>query len=155
MSRSTPALLRVKCPEAADVVSFPDATLQAFIDMANMVTTNLVGAFYTDQTQLQLIETQCAAHFFSVAYNKTASEKAGDVQENFQYQLGLNFNSTGYGQQLLVMDITGRFANQQGVATRGKKLPPATFIHAAHNYAGARVPGIPGNYYGPSGGYNN
>lgn len=93
--------------------------LTPFIEVASQVVTdNCTESDYTDE-KLELIERWLAAHFYRIRDMAVASEKAGPVGQNYQYQLGLNFQVTMYGQQALLLDNAGNLASLQKAAESG------------------------------------
>ena len=146
MSRTTPTLVRVICAEMDS--SFTDAQVQPFLDSASMVVTNLIGSYYTDDSQLELIERWLSAHYFTANTPKTANEKAGDVSEAYQFTVGVGLKGSLYGQKVLEMDISGRFANWQRVIETGIKRPTPGILFVGVRESCKAQPGFLGGAYG-------
>ncbi len=124
-----------------DSATWPDIT--PFIDAANeLVTEVCTGPLYPQQVlslgqsprcgvggysdvRLELIERWLAAHFYKIADQAVSKEEVGggggSVGQSYQFRLGLNFNSTMYGQQVLMLDTRGGFAFLQKRIEKGRK----------------------------------
>jgi len=84
--------------------------LAVFITAANtVVNDNLTGsALGIAAATLKEIERWLAAHFTQIRSGSlVASEKADVVAQSNQYKLGLNLQSTMYGQQAMMLDPSG------------------------------------------------
>ncbi len=90
-----------------DVDSSIDLT--AFITAGHIIVEkNLLGKGI-DEDCLFEIERWLSAHMVAISNIApiTARERAGSVEEAFQYKLGLNLQVTMYGQQAIMLDPTG------------------------------------------------
>ena len=88
-------------------------TLAPFIMMATKLTDRVVAADDDDVMDAELlkeVERLLAAHFTCLKYTRVSDEKAGTVGESVQYKVGLRLEVTMYGQQALVLDLTGTLA---------------------------------------------
>jgi hypothetical protein len=102
-----------------------DATitdLSPFITAAAQITDEWCSGL-TD-AQLKEVQRWLAAHFVAIRDTRAASEKAGSVSVNYQYKLGLNFAVTMYGQQAMMLDITGGLARANKAFESGKGGKP-------------------------------
>ena len=90
-----------------------------FIAVANELVTEKCSTDDYDEARLTLIETWLAAHFVAVRDLRVGSNKAGPVAESFQYKLGLNLDSTMYGQQAKILDTAGGLASLDAQAKDG------------------------------------
>jgi hypothetical protein len=118
-SRVTDAEVREICEIDAALTD-----LEPFRIAANyVVEDNLASVtFYTTSpglSRLKEIERWLAAHFTAIRDKRIDSEKAGPVSQKFQYKLGLNLQSTMYGQQAIMLDKTGTLAN---LSMKGKRV---------------------------------
>ncbi|MCP4566487.1 MAG: hypothetical protein GY841_02770 [FCB group bacterium] len=84
--------------------------LDAFIDAANILVTDILGESGTATATLAVIETWLAAHFYAIYKPRASAEKAGSVSESFDYKIDLALNQTRYGQMALSLDTTGALA---------------------------------------------
>ena len=125
--RTTASAVRAICAEVDATTT--DAQIAPFIETANSLVTELVGALIVDSARLELIERWLSAHFYSVMNPKATQEKVGAVGESFAVTVGMHLNETAYGQQVLILDTTGRFSNMQRVATTGIKRPKAGIFY--------------------------
>lgn len=83
--------------------------LTAFITAAHIIVEkNLLGKGI-DEDCLFEIERWLSAHAIAVSNIApiTARERAGSVEEAYQYKLGLNLQSSMYGQMAIGLDSTG------------------------------------------------
>jgi hypothetical protein len=97
-----------------DVVSGLDVS--AFITAANLLVTEKLGSSSLSVELLKEIERWLAAHFVAVRDPRIRERTVGDATDKFI--LGGGFKSgldaTPYGQQVMVLDITGIFASTMG-----------------------------------------
>ena len=98
-----------------------------FIETANFLVTKLCepatdedGNLYHDATSLELVERWLAAHFYSIRDVRPDTQKADVVQKKVQYKVDLNLAQTQYGQQAMVIDISGELAKWNEDVTSGK-----------------------------------
>lgn len=112
MARITTAELLQIIPNNADT-----PTLESFIAIANeMVNTELGGSSLSEDRK-KSIELYLAAHFAVVTVEKGGimQRKIGDAQDTYQSYNSRNAATLGlvatrYGQQVLFLDTTGKFA---------------------------------------------
>lgn len=119
-------MARVTDAEVLEIMQGVPSTksLTPFITIANVLINKVIVEKYPDEYTedfLKEIERWLSAHFVAIDYNKTASETIGPVSEWYQHKVGLNFNVTMYGQQVLLLDTTGSFAALQKQAEKGKR----------------------------------
>lgn len=88
-----------------------------FIETAHYLVTKLCqpatdedGNLYHNATSLELVERWLSAHFYSIRDVRADTEKADVVQRKVQYKVDLNLNQTQYGQQAMLIDISGELA---------------------------------------------
>lgn len=93
------------------VVEVDDSiTLTPFIAIANELVTELcTDSDYTD-ARLTYIETWLAAHFYLIRDQAVAMERAGSVQVQYQYKIGLMLAQTKHGQTAMALDTEGNLA---------------------------------------------
>ena len=71
-----------------------------------------------------MIERWLSAHFIAVMDQRAAREGVTPVSISYQYKLGLNLQSTMYGQQAILLDTSGAL----GRLNRGVKKASMTFV---------------------------
>jgi len=103
----------------------PDAA--PFIETAHYLVTKFClpatdedGILYHDATSLELVERWLTAHFYSIRDVRADTEKADVVQRKVQYKVDLNLNQTQYGQQAMLIDISGELAAWNEKVVSGK-----------------------------------
>ena len=110
----------------ADVKGIIDTTLEAenvtpFLRAANVLVTDILASEGYGATLMTEIETWLAAHFVAVRDPRVTKENFGDAGQTFEGKTSLGLNGTRYGQQVLLLDHHGRFAQVT------KAMGPATF----------------------------
>lgn len=115
MARTSDAAVRLILDDDSTISTAP------FIEVANDLVTDVCSDSDYSATKLELIERWLSAHFYHIRDKAVASEKAGDVSQNFQYKLGLNLAVTMYGQQTMIIDTAGNLAALSKRAEAGKK----------------------------------
>jgi hypothetical protein len=107
MNLPTPAQIRSFYPRA----SADDAVVQAYIDDAALIAGNCAGVVAAVNSQASIVR-WIAIHLMAVG-NMAAvtSESIGDASKSYGGPtLGLNLNSTPYGQRALLLDPSGELA---------------------------------------------
>jgi hypothetical protein len=107
MARTTPA--EVKRIIDTDLT---DDDVNAYISGATEIVTSILGTDTTISDELKCnIEMWLAAHLIaSTREQQIQSAGAGGAKVTYQGQTGIGLNATLYGQQVLVMDTTGKMA---------------------------------------------
>ena len=59
------------------------------------------------------IQRWLSAHFLSMYDQRVSSEKTGDASYTYEGQTGMGLDSTRYGQQAKILDITGTLADAE------------------------------------------
>lgn len=108
-----------------DITSGTDIT--PFIEAASAVVDDHCAPLAYGATRLELIERWLAAHFFAVYDGQIASEKADEVSQAFQYDVGKYLEFTKYGQMAIILDNLGGLAAWQAAIESGKVLPRQLF----------------------------
>lgn len=91
-----------------------------FINAANALVDELLAGDFSEG-RLTIIETWLAAHFVAIRDPQRDMEKAGTVQERYQYKVSLGLAQTRFGQMAKFLDTTGKLANQDKKTVEGKK----------------------------------
>lgn len=94
-----------------DDLGLSEATLNAFITGASTMVNNvLIGVNHTEEL-LKEIERWTAAHLISCGPGRQAKkEGAGGANIEYVGEFGEGFHATTYGQMVLTLDTSGRFA---------------------------------------------
>lgn len=103
---------------STDLVPFIE-TASYLIDKLLVTAVDEEGNLYHDSTSLELVERWLAAHFYAIRDLRRASEKAGSVGESVMYKVDLNLALTVYGQQAMLLDISGELAAHNNNVTEG------------------------------------
>lgn len=76
-----------------------------------------------DADYIDLINTWLSAHFYAIRDPRKAGENLDFMQYKYkdQFKLGLNLESTMYGQQVLLLDVSGSYSQLNNQAGEGKK----------------------------------
>lgn len=88
-----------------------DDQINAFIQSANLLVTNRCADQGMSDELLTEIETWLAAHLLSMRDQRTEGRSIGDVSFNYQGQTGFGLDATTYGQQVKLLDVSGRLAS--------------------------------------------
>jgi len=117
------ALPTVTEAEVAAVIDLRSNTVATpFITTAEALVeeVNLEGKGLS-QAILKQIIIWLAAHFAAHLEQRFASETTGDARSAYQYKVDLGLNDTMYGQQAMLLDITGTLKK---LNSRGNKQGP-------------------------------
>lgn len=105
----------------------PRLVVTPFIAVANSLTNKVASADVNQMltaSDLVLIETWLAAHFYAHRDQQLQSESRGGVSGQYKGQTAMFLESTQYGQTAITLDVTGFLAlrnqeSQSRVATAG------------------------------------
>lgn len=109
---------RVTATEVKDIIdtSLSDTVVDTFIGAANLTVTEYIG----DDTSLsndqkKEIERWFTAHLIACTRQQQAqAERIGDAQITYQGQTGKGLDATFYGQQVKILDTSGKMAQRIG-----------------------------------------
>jgi hypothetical protein len=97
--------------------SVPDTkALNRGITTANLLVSRIVAPNYDEDNEdadaalLVEIETYLAAHFFCIFKPRRLMEMAGKVQQTIESRVDLGLRVTRYGQQAIILDVSGALA---------------------------------------------
>lgn len=111
-------LSRTSAAEVKQVLdtNLTNTIIGAFIRDANLVVTDVLGSDTTlSADQLKSIEKWLTAHFIACTRERQGSkEKVGDADITYQGKTGMGLDSTMYGQQVKMLDSTGKMAQSLG-----------------------------------------
>ncbi len=93
--------------------------LTAFITVANILVTKVLGGAGLEAAHLKEIERWLAAHFACIRDPREASVMNNKAQAVFQGRTDMGLNHTSYGQQVLLLDTTGKLNEQLGKPSAG------------------------------------
>lgn len=99
--------------EIMDNCTVDDTVVEAIIDAANAVVTEILGSD-TDigDTLITEIEKWYSAHLIAcTTHRNVTEEQLGDARVKYAGQFGKGLESTPYGQVVLQLDITGKMGN--------------------------------------------
>lgn len=105
-ARTTAALVRLIID-----TSLSDDQVNTFIAPANLLVTAHCADKGMSAELLAEIERWLAAHFLSVRDQRVAARSIGDVSFTYQGETGLGLDATSYGQQVKLLDTSGRLAS--------------------------------------------
>lgn len=100
----------------AEVKTIIDTTLDdeqitPFMKTANVLIAEvLAGAGYSDDL-LDEIELWLTAHFIAIRDPRAARERVDNTEVHYQGKTGEGLSHTSYGQQVLILDIKGKFTD--------------------------------------------
>lgn len=103
---------RVTAEEVREIIELDEGqVLTPFMDVAHeLVEAVCVSSILTEPLKKE-IERWLSAHFAAVADPRSMIESAGKVSIHYQTKLGLDLRVTHWGQQALVLDISGALAD--------------------------------------------
>ena len=103
--------MSITADDVKEVVEVDDSiSLIPFIAAANELVTELCSDSEYTSTRIDMICVWLSAHFYLIRDQAVASERAGDVGVNYQYQIGLNLQQTKQGQMAMTLDTAGNLA---------------------------------------------
>lgn len=118
---------RVTLDEVKEIIEtdLNNTSINAFILSANITVTAILGSDTVITTaQLKEIERWLTAHLIASSKERQAhSEKVGDANITYEGKTGKGLDSTTYGQQVMLLDTTGKI-----VSNIGKKRASITAI---------------------------
>jgi len=93
-----------------------DVVVEAFIDDANLVVTEILGTDTTlSAAQKESIEKWLTAHFLALTRDQKPTEEAAqDARIKYQGRTGMSLDASFYGQQVKILDTTGKMAAKVG-----------------------------------------
>lgn len=96
--------------------SLSDNIVTVFINTANTIVSDTLGDDTTlSTTQLEEIEKWLSAHLIaSTRERQGQTEKVGDASITYQGKTGAGLDSTLYGQNVKMLDSTGKLAQKLG-----------------------------------------
>ena len=114
-------MARVTDADVEELVEVDDSiSLTPFINAANELVTELcTDSDYTD-ARLKMIEGWLAAHFYLMRDPAISTEKAGSVNVQYQYKIGLQLAQTKQGQTAIMLDTAGNLAALSKKTERGR-----------------------------------
>ena len=123
--------VRVTASEVKSIIDtdLGDTTVDAYITSANYTVDQILGSNTTLSDDIKKeIERWLTAHFIAATQERQLEKAAaGSASATFQGETAMGLQSTLYGQQVILMDTTGRFAS----FSAGRKMAS---IHAVTSF---------------------
>lgn len=105
-------MARVTSDEVKEIIETSLTDISAFITSANLIVTNVLSEEGLGTSTLKEIERWLAAHLVAIRDPKVKSEKAGDGAAVYEMgTLGKGLDFTSFGQQVKLLDTSGKLAN--------------------------------------------
>jgi len=92
----------------------PDNDFDSFLSTANTLVNDVLANEGYSDVLLKQIECWLTAHFIAIRDPRASREKIGDVDVQYHGKSGMGLTSTPYGQQVLILEHHGRFAQITG-----------------------------------------
>lgn len=113
--------------EVDDTIIVTASLLDPFMQAANLLINRLLvpakksdgTPFFTDETELQTIETWLAAHFYAVRDPRIQFDGVKSLMTRYESHVGLNLNNTRYGQAAMTLDASGALAEFNRTLAKG------------------------------------
>jgi hypothetical protein len=105
-------MARVTATEVKGIIDtdLTDDAVNIYITSANVMVDNVLST--SDTPILKEIERWLTAHMIASTKERQAkSEEAGGAKINYAGYYGDMLSSTSYGQQVMMLDVSGKFAN--------------------------------------------
>jgi hypothetical protein len=110
----------------------PAISLTPFIRQANILVDWLHSKDTDNElndTALTAIEVQLAAHFYSVQRDPQLQSKSTDgASGSYQGATGFSLQATHYGQNAMLLDVTGNLTKRNIEAQQGKRVSVTTWL---------------------------
>jgi len=103
-------MARVISGEVKEIID-TDIDVGPFVKAANLVVTEVLGSTSLSDDLLKEIERWFSAHLVAIRDQKPARERVDDTEVYYQGETGFGLDSTLYGQQVVLLDTTGRMKN--------------------------------------------
>lgn len=123
-------MARVTATEVKEIIdtSLTDAQINTMITAANLTVTKHLGDQGLSSDLLKEIERWLSAHFCHARDPREQEKSIDSTRVKFQGQTGLGLDATFYGQQVKVLDPTGRLAKlgqkRATIFVSGEEWPP-------------------------------
>jgi uncharacterized protein (DUF1697 family) len=97
--------------KAIIATSLTESEVDTYITDANLMVTSILGNEGLSDSLMETIEKWVAAHFIAMTKSRQPQyKKIGDGAESYP-ELGMNMQTTTYGQTALAFDTSGKLAN--------------------------------------------
>jgi len=101
---------RVTDDEVKEIIE-TSITTTPFITVANLIVTERLANEGLGDSLLKEIERWLAAHLVAIRDQRPQNERIGDANITYQGRSGLGLDATQYGQQVKILDTSGKLAN--------------------------------------------
>lgn len=125
MSRATEADIRTVIETDADISLVP--FISAAGSLVDYVSAQDTGSVLS-AAQLRDVETWLAAHFYAIRDQQYQAKSTDGASATFQGTTGRALDSTFWGQQAMLLDVTGCLSGLNQDAQRGKIKATATWL---------------------------
>lgn len=105
---------RVTTEEVKEIIQTNMTDLTPFINVANILVTQKLGASDLDADTLKEIERWLSAHFVSMKERQPISESIGSASMSYAGAYGKGIDETTYGRTAKALDTTGALASAFG-----------------------------------------
>ena len=106
---------RVTAEEVKEIITTvkTEDQVENYITPANLLVTRVMSGSGFSSAELAEIEKWLSAHFVAMddASTRIREETAGDAENKYEGKTGMRLNFTRWGQQVLLLDTTGGFAD--------------------------------------------
>ncbi len=119
-----------------------DLSLTPFIATANALVDWLSSKDAESEltaTLLDLIEQHLAAHFYTHADKVYSARSEGQASGTFQGQTGMVLSSSDYGQNAMLLDVTGNLADRSKQAETGNVVAGFEWLGQDENRSSTEV----------------
>ena len=102
---------RVTSDEVKEIIETSLTDVGAFITAANLMVTNFLSGESLTDAHLKEVERWLAAHLIAMRERQIQMTKTGESMDQYGGRFGKGLEFTQYGQQVLIMDTTGKLKN--------------------------------------------
>lgn len=102
---------RVTSDEVKKLIDTEISDLSPFIKAANLTVNQYIQNDGLGTALLKEIERWLTAHFVAMRERQLTSETVGDAANQYGGNFGMGLDFTQYGQQVKMLDATGKLAN--------------------------------------------
>lgn len=111
---------RVTDGEVREILDTDLADLTAFITTSNAYINNLLADAGFSEAYMKVIEMWLAAHFACMNDPRSIEESAGKGRSKFEGKHGMGLEHTRYGQQVMMLDTSGKLKDASTSTTTGR-----------------------------------
>ncbi len=116
--------VRVTADEVRLIIDLESSMTDEIVDAMIFSANTLINSVCTDasltDTLLKEIERWVSAHFCAIRDQRLIEEDVGDARDKYQHKEDLGLRVTHYGQQAILLDISGGLAEAADARTIAK-----------------------------------